>query len=412
MGYRIRNPTGDAPRSMRSMAISAASRPPDGPPGAGKAPLSTGLFAGFAIASIGGPIALVTLLPGTAGEGIDSAGLVVVLALAVFAAPLGIWLVYSRSVVSSGGLSAFVEASIGRRAAIAHGWIWAGAYFLYLPYTVTFVVYDLLPPVFPGITAYRDTLELVLPVVLVAIALAPVRFVLAVLGVLAGAQLIVMVVLAGAEFSRTSAPFASHPGLNATGRATGGTALLFICASLPLYLAGEVRGGSRTVRRGLVAAVAVVGAAFLLTSIPLAGVPDDLRDAAVPGAAIAEAYSGRGLGVTVGLLTAASTLALIVAEYLALARLLHWLHGPPVRSILRWIAVPFVAADAISLVNPDRFYSDLLKPSLGMLFVSQLIVFVAFPRFQRGALAVGAAAVAATLAAWGLYTLIAGGVST
>jgi len=397
---------------MRSMAISAASRPPDGPPGAGKAPLSTGLFAGFAIASIGGPIALVTLLPGTAGEGIDSAGLVVVLALAVFAAPLGIWLVYSRSVVSSGGLSAFVEASIGRRAAIAHGWIWAGAYFLYLPYTVTFVVYDLLPPVFPGITAYRDTLELVLPVVLVAIALAPVRFVLAVLGVLAGAQLIVMVVLAGAEFSRTSAPFASHPGLNATGRATGGTALLFICASLPLYLAGEVRGGSRTVRRGLVAAVAVVGAAFLLTSIPLAGVPDDLRDAAVPGAAIAEAYSGRGLGVTVGLLTAASTLALIVAEYLALARLLHWLHGPPVRSILRWIAVPFVAADAISLVNPDRFYSDLLKPSLGMLFVSQLIVFVAFPRFQRGALAVGAAAVAATLAAWGLYTLIAGGVST
>src|SRR5438552_14478986 len=410
MGYRIWNPTGDAPRSMRSMAISAASRPPDGPPGAGKAPLSTGLFAGFAIASIGGPIALVTLLPGTAGEGIDSAGLVVVLALAVFAAPLGIWLVYSRSVVSSGGLSAFVEASIGRRAAIAHGWIWAGAYFLYLPYTVTFVVYDLLPPVFPGITAYRDTLELVLPVVLVAIALAPVRFVLAVLGVLAGAQLIVMVVLAGAEFSRTSAPFASHPGLNATGRATGGTALLFICASLPLYLAGEVRGGSRTVRRGLVAAVAVVGAAFLLTSIPLAGVPDDLRDAAVPGAAIAEAYSGRGLGVTVGLLTAASTLALIVAEYLALARLLHWLHGPPVRSILRWIAVPFVAADAISLVNPDRFYSDLLKPSLGMLFVSQLIVFVAFPRFQRGALAVGAAAVAATLAAWGLYTLIAGGV--
>ena len=88
------------------------------------------------------------------------------------------------------------------------------------------------------------------------------------------------------------------------------------------------------------------------------------------------------------------------------------MHGPPVRSILRWIAVPFVAADAISLVNPDRFYSDLLKPSLGMLFVSQLIVFVAFPRFQRGALAVGAAAVAATLAAWGLYTLIAGGVST
>jgi len=374
--------------------------------------VSAGLFVGFAVASIGGPIALVTLLPGTAGDGLDSAGLVVALALAVFAAPLGIWLAYSRSVVSPGGLSAFVEAAVGRRAAIAHGWIWAGAYFLYLPYTVTFVVYDLLPPVFPGITAYRGTLELVLPVVLVALALTPVRLVLAILGVLAAAQLVVMLVLAGVEFSHTSPSLASHPGLDATGRATGGTALLFICASLPLYLAAEVRGGSRTVRRGLGAAVAVVGIAFLLTSIPLASVPDDLRDAAVPGAAIAGAYSGRGLAVTVGLLTAASTLALIVAEYLALARLLHWLHGPPVRSVLRWIAVPFVAADAISLVNPDRFYADLLKPSLGMLFASQLLVFLVFPRFRRGALAIGAAAIAATLAAWGLYTVIAGGAST
>ena len=89
---------------------------------------------------------------GTAGE-IDSAGLVVLLALAVFAVPLGIWLVYSGKVVSGGGLSAFVEAAVGRRAAVVHGWIWAFAYFLYLPYTVTFVVYDLLPPVFPGISA-------------------------------------------------------------------------------------------------------------------------------------------------------------------------------------------------------------------------------------------------------------------
>ena len=81
-------------------------------------------------------------------------------------------------------------------------------------------------------------------------------------------------------------------------------------------------------RRGLVAAVAVVGAAFLAAAIPLAR-PNELRNAAVPGAAIAQAYSGRGPAVTVGLLTAGSTLALIVAEYLALARLLHWLHGPP-----------------------------------------------------------------------------------
>src|SRR5579862_1220313 len=94
--------------------------------------LSGALFLGFAVASIGGPLALVTLFPGTAGDGIDSAGLVVLLGLVAFAFPLGIWLAFSRKVVSGGGLSAFVEAAVGRRAAVVHGWIWAVAYFLYL----------------------------------------------------------------------------------------------------------------------------------------------------------------------------------------------------------------------------------------------------------------------------------------
>jgi amino acid transporter len=376
------------------------------------AELPASLYVGFAVASIGGPIALLTLLPGTAGDGLDSAGLVVLLALAVFAAPLGIWLSYSGSVVSPGGLSAFVRAAAGRRAAVAHGWVWALAYFLYLPYTVTFVVYDLLPPVFPGISGYRSSLELLLPVALVGLVLLPLRVVLACMGLLAVAQLAVMLVLAGFELSHTSAALAAHPNVNDTGRATGGTALLFICASLPLYLGAEVRGGSRTVRRGLVAAVALVGAVFLIAAIPLSGVPEELRNTAVPGAAIAQAYGGRGLAVAVGLLTAASTCALILAEYLALARLLHWLHGPPVKQLLLWLAVPFVAADAVSLVDPDRFYDDLLKPSLGALFVSQLVVFAVFPRFRRGALAIGAATVASGLAIWGLYILIAGGAST
>jgi hypothetical protein len=267
--------------------------------------------------------------------------------------------------------------------------------------------------VFPGIHPYRAALELLLPAALVAVALAPVRWVLAGLGVLAAAEVVALLVLGGVELSHAGAPvFASHPSVDATGRATGGAALLFICASLPLYLGAEVRGGSRTVRRGLAAAVAVVGAAFLVAAIPLGAVPDSLRDAAVPGAAIAQAYGGRGLAVAVGLLTAGGTLALIVVEYLALGRLLHWLHGPPVRTVLAWIAVPFLAADALSLVNPDRFYDDLLKPSLGALFVSQLVVFLVFPRFRRGALALGAAAVASGLAVWGLYTLFAGGAST
>jgi hypothetical protein len=383
-----------------------------GPTGNGLSSLPTPLVVGFAIASIGGPLALLALLPDTAGDAIGSAGLVVILALVVFAVPFGIWLVFSSTIVSGGGLTAFVEAAVGRRAAVAHGWLWAFAYFLYLPYTVTFVVYDVLPPVFPGISSYRTSLELVLPVVLVAIMLAPLRAMLVGLGLLAAAQLVLMVVLAVIEFSHASVHLTSHPELGDTSKATGNTALLFVCASLPLYLGAEVRGGSKTMRRCLLAAMAIVGAAFLATAIPLAGVPDELRDAAVPGAAIAQAYSGRGLAVIVGLFTAASTLALIICEYVALARLIHWLHGPPIRSLLRWIAVPFIAADAISLIDPDRFYDDLLKPSLGALFISQIIVFAAFPRFRRGSFAIGAALAASALAVWGIYTLLAGGASS
>jgi len=40
-----------------------------------------------------------------------------------------------------------------------------------------------------------------------------------------------------------------------------------------------------------------------------------------------------------------------------------------------------VASAPISLINPDRFYDDLLKPSLGALWVSQAIVFAVYPRF-------------------------------
>src|SRR4029078_4984787 len=97
--------------------------------------VSPWLSAAFPLPSIGGPLALLNFLPATAGDdGIESAGLVVALAVAVFAAPLTLRLGYSRRVVPRGGLTAFVEAAAGRRAALVHGWIWALAYFLYLPY--------------------------------------------------------------------------------------------------------------------------------------------------------------------------------------------------------------------------------------------------------------------------------------
>jgi hypothetical protein len=110
-------------------------------------------------------------------------------------------------------------------------------------------------------------------------------------------------------------------------------------------------------------------------------------------------------------MSAASVAALIALELLALGRLLHWLTGTPIRPTLAAAAVPFVAADALSLLNPHRFYSDLLKPSLIALFVSQLLVFLVYPLFRRrepGRLraSLAASALASALAGYGLYTAI------
>jgi hypothetical protein len=384
--------------------------PENSPSSGGFSPL---LFVGLAIASIGGPLALANLLPAAAGDdGIESAGLVVLLALAVFAAPLTLWLVYSRRIVSPGGLTAFVDAAAGRRLALAQGWIWAFAYFLYLPYTITYVVYDLLPPTFPGIAPYRPALELVVPVAIVLLVLAPVRWPLITLLVIGLAQLVLLLVLGGVVLSHVPARLASEPSANPTARAVGATALLFICSSLPLYLGAEVRGRSRTVRRGLTLAVAVVGLCFFVAALGIATVPKALLDFPVPAATIAKYYSGRSLEVAVTLGIAVGTLALIVAEYLALGRLIHWLHGVPVRRVLLWIAVPFLAADALSLVDPQRFYDKLLNPSLGALFISQLIVFLVFPLYQRGLRWLPLVAVASGLVVWGFYTVVAGGAST
>src|SRR5690349_1510796 len=147
------------------------------------------LFTGAAIAAFGGPLALVALyLPGAAGEAIHSSALVVALAVAVFVAPLVVWLVYSEAIVSAGGLAAFVEAAVGRRAALVQAAIWTVSYFLYLPYTVTYIVYDVLPVVFPGMTRYRTSLELALPAAIFLLVLGPLRLVLGALALTAVGQ--------------------------------------------------------------------------------------------------------------------------------------------------------------------------------------------------------------------------------
>ena len=358
--------------------------------------LSPGLFAVFTAASIGGPLALGALyLPGTADEVLSSAGFTTLAAIVVFAAPLAIWAAYSRRIASPAGLTAFVEAAAGRRLARAQAAIWAVAYALYLPYTVTFVVYDLLPVVVPGIKPYRAALELVLPVLLALLVLAPLAWVVAL-----------------ANAGSASGSFVPHAAAGTTAKAIGGVGTLFVCASLPLFAGAEVRGGTRAIRRGLVGGFALVGAYLLFQAFPLAGVPDSLIHSEIPGMAIAQAYSGHALAVAVGLGVAASVTGLIVAEYLALGRLAHAMLGVPVRRALAAIAVPFVLLDALSLTDPNGSYDTMLKPSLIALFVAQLVVFAVYPLYRRSIdrlrmSHVALAAVAMVLMGYGLYTAVA-----
>lgn len=379
------------------------------------------VFLGGVVASIGGPLALVALyLPGAAGDGLAASGLTVLLALLVFLAPLAVWLGFSERIASAGGLAAFVEAAAGRRLALVQALIWTVSYFLYLPYTVTSIVYDVLPPVFPGIVAYRGWLEVLLPVGIAVFALAPLSASLGILGVLAAAQLAMVAVLGGLLYRHagvSGSTFTAHVGTAPLGRGVGAVALLFVCVSLPLFFGAEVRGGRATIRRGLAAGYGVVAVFLVFAAIPLATVAGTVAGLDLPGVSIAEALSGRGLAVAVAVLGTVSVGGLIVLELLALGRLLHWVTGAPIRPLVALVSIPFVAADAVSLVDPQRFYDDLLRPSLVALFASQLVVFLVYPLLRRherrlrpAPLAAGA--VASALAVYGLYTAISSSVGT
>jgi hypothetical protein len=92
---------------------------------------------------------------------------------------------------------------------------------------------------------------------------------------------------------------------------------------------------------------------------------------------------GAAAATAVGLGVAASVLGLMLVEYLALTRLLHVVTGRSPQRLAWWLAVPLVGAGPVSLIDPERFYADLLKPSLVALWLSQLIVVAAYPRFAR-----------------------------
>lgn len=339
---------------------------------------------------------------------------------ALYVLPLAVWLRYSEEIVSAGGLAAFVEAAVGRRAALVQAAIWSFSYFLYLPYTVSDVVYEMLGDVFPGIHPWQPVLQIALPVAIVAFVLLRVTTVLRVLLFSAVAQLVLVLglgVLMLHHAGTSASSFTRVPPVDHLARGSANVALLFLCGSLPLFLGAEVVGGGRTVRRTLAVAGLVVAGYVVFAAWPLASVDPRLTHANLPGYAIASAYSGRTMAIAVGVGGAVSVTGLVVAEYLALSRLLHAVTRIPIRRLLVWIGVPFVAFDALSLIDPESFDKNVLRPSLIALFLSQLIVFGVFPvyRARRGKLTpvdVLIAAGAFALMAWGLYRAITHPVST
>jgi amino acid transporter len=367
------------------------------------------------VAAIGGPLALATIYVPQAAD-MRSAGLLMVLGSLLYALPLVIWVRYSREIVSAGGLAAFVEAASGRRLALVQAAIWSISYFLYLPYTVTDIVYEMLADVFPGIEPWRWLLEILLPIAIVGLVLLGTRPVLLTLAASAAVQLVLLLVLGFVILQKVGAPhetFTRSPGAHHLIRSSANISLLFICGSLPIFLGAEVIGGSRVVRRSLVIAGTLVAAYVLFAVFPLAAVEPALRNSDFPGYDIATAYSGRTLGVIIGVGTAVSVAGVIVAEYLAFSRLLFSVTGIPLRKLLLWIGIPFIAVDALSIISPDEFDKHVLRPSLIALFLSQLIVFAVYPRWRRYRLAdVLLALGACALMAWGLYRAIFEGVAS
>jgi amino acid transporter len=387
----------------------------DGRPGStSERPIGTWAFTGVAVASFGGPLALAALnAPGLVSDASASAGLAMLAAVVVFTVPFAIWLRYSRLVSSSGGLYAFVEAAAGRRVALAQAAIWIVSYVLYLVYTTVQIVYDILPSVVPGERRYQTLLALLIPIAIAGVMIAGRATTLIVIGLIAAGQLALAGILDAVTITHVPTPastFGTGAPAGSLAKASAQTSLLYICGSLPLFLGGELARPARTIRRGLIAAYLLTALVVVLAVAPLAAAPG-LLNTAVPGVSVAQEFAGPGLADAIGIGVAISTAGVIVCEYLALTRLIHTIGHWRMRPVTAAIGALVVLVAPFTLIDPQGFYTALIKPSLIALWLSQLIVFVVYPRFankhrQRSLPAWMLAAPASGLAIYGLWTAL------
>ena len=404
---------------MTTATTADAGAPAADSPAPGLRLLTGWQFAAIAVVSFGGPLALGALYAPQAVDDVTSAaGFAALLAPVIFAIPMVIWLGYSRGIAGPGGLYAFVEAAAGRRVAQVQGALWVFSYALYLIYTTAYVVYDVLPAVSPRFNSYRSGLEVALPVGIAAVVLAGRRMTVAVLGVIAVGQLALAGLLdvVAVRHGSSGSAFAPHGHPHATAVAAGSIALLFVCGSLPLFLGGEVARPHRTIRRVLPSVYVLTAAIVVLAVLPIA-VDPAFAQAAIPGMSLVHVDVNATAATAIGLGVAASIVGVMVLEYVAVTRLVHAVSGRSTTSIARWLAVPLVAAGPISLINPNAFYDDLLKPSLVALWLSQLIVVAVYPFYARArgrirAQHVVLAAAASGVMVFGLWSTLSSSSST
>ncbi|MGH9107431.1 MAG: hypothetical protein ACRDZX_16715, partial [Acidimicrobiales bacterium] len=344
------------------------------------------VFYGLAIASVGGPLGLVALVvPSTVAGVASSSGLVALLGSLAFVFPLLAWYRYSSNLASCGGLYSFVEAAAGTRVARAQGVVWAVGYFLYLPWTMPYVTYGILPAAFPGVRPYRALLTVAIPAAMVLglVAWRLGTFFLA--AAVGAAQVILVGVLTSLEISGGGGAksMALHVPATTAFHSAGLVSLLFVCGSLPLYLGSEVRNARAVTSRGLVAGIGIGAACAVVGSLSLARFPSAFLGAEVPGWLLGRSLGGQALGDAVAAVTALSVLTLVLLEYVALTRLLHAMaRVRPGRAELG-VGVAFIASAALTLINPGAAYQRLATPSLVALYLSLAVVFFVYPRFRR-----------------------------
>ena len=385
-----------------------------------RATLSPGpLLLLVAFAAFGGPLALAALYaPGAIEDVTGSGGLITIVAAVAFIAPLAVWLRFSRDISSPGGLTAFVEAAVGRPVALVQAALWVASYTLYLLYTSAYVVYDVVPAFWPGVHHWRPLLASLLPAVAALAVVSGRRIGFAVIGLLALGQLVLLVLLDVVAVQHAPGASAFHASASAdSGRALGGIATLFVCGSLPLFLGGEVRGGGRALSRVLPLAFGVTAVGVVLAVYPLARDPA-FAHADIPGLSLVRVDLNHAAGTAVGIGVAASIMAVLLLEYVALTRLLHYVSGASVRAWVWRLGIALAAAGPISvLLDPDKFYDSLIKPSLILLWLSQVIVVATFPvylwrRNRLRAWHVLTTAVAAGVMVFGFANTVAGSSGT